>query len=66
MTAILIFGGVGMVGQKLIARLKANPEAGDQTITVCDVVSPAIPVPDVTYVAASLTDTAQLQKLIGK
>ncbi|WP_270725945.1 D-erythronate dehydrogenase [Shimia sp. Alg240-R146] len=66
MTSILIFGGAGMVGRKLIARLQGTPLAAHQTITVCDIVAPANPAAGVTYVEATLTDTAALRGLIGQ
>lgn len=66
MTKILIFGGAGMVGQKLIARLQNAPIAVDQTITVCDIVVPASPASHVRYIQGSMTDTAGLSALIGE
>ncbi|KPA20562.1 putative epimerase/dehydratase [Shimia sp. SK013] len=66
MTNILIFGGAGMVGRKLIAKLRDAPFAANQTITVCDIVTPANPSAGVTYVEATLTDTAALRGLIAQ
>lgn len=63
---ILIFGGAGMVGSKLLARLSAEPMAPQQTITVCDIISPEKPAPGVTYVEATLADTAALGGLIAQ
>lgn len=63
---ILIFGGAGMVGRKLLARLAAEPMAANQSITVCDIISPDRPAPGVTYVEATLADTAALGGLIAQ
>ncbi|TCL01154.1 nucleoside-diphosphate-sugar epimerase [Shimia isoporae] len=66
MTKILILGGAGMVGRKLISRLASNPITPDQAITVCDIVTPDSPSAGVTYVEASLTDTAVLRNLVTR
>lgn len=66
MTKILIFGGVGMVGRKLISRLQAKPMSATQDISVCDIIAPAVPIDGVRYTTASLTDTKTLHKLIAQ
>lgn len=68
MTRILIIGGGGMVGQKLVSRLTETPlaEATAADVTVFDVVTPQNAVAGPSYISGNLTDTAKLQSLAAE
>ena len=67
---ILIIGGAGMVGQKLVAQLALEGRLGDQEIsevTLFDVVSAHPPVApfEVNVISGDIADSATIDSLIS-
>ncbi|MEM9427358.1 MAG: D-erythronate dehydrogenase [Pseudomonadota bacterium] len=63
MTNILIFGGGGMVGQKLAALLSDNPLSSGARVTLCDLHFPDNGAPVAEQITGTVTNPAVLKRL---